>query len=256
MELHRIRLTREQLDGIPENERAMLILFCHAMNELGVLVKIFHWSSINRCTTDIESKGSNSIALTVARLLCGKIFECWELIRKSYYRTAISREYHDKLDQPSKNALGSLSTYFSRPSIIRTIRNRHAFHYAPDQLTKAYEEMPKYEDELNLYLSESNLATLYFFADLLANGSMLADVAEVAGLDGNDPAAALQRLKNETVNVVGLLNHAISGCISVAIQKHLGQTLEELGAETIELQGLVGMDDVSIPFFVEDDGGD
>jgi len=66
MEVHRITLTRDQLDAIPENERTMLILFSHAMNELGALVKIFHWSSINKCATEIESKGSRPWSSTTA----------------------------------------------------------------------------------------------------------------------------------------------------------------------------------------------
>jgi len=56
--------------------------------------------------------------------------------------------------------------------------------------------------------------------------------------------------------LVGVLNQALSGCITIAIHDHLGLSLEELGAESIQLDGLVGKDDVSIPFFVEDENGD
>lgn len=85
MKLHFISLTKKQLDAIPEAERTLLILCAHAANELNILIKLFRFSSEHPASTDAEERARNAQAMTMGRLLTGKLYECWKLMKSSFF---------------------------------------------------------------------------------------------------------------------------------------------------------------------------
>ncbi len=60
MKLHHFKLTRQQLDAIPEAERNLLVLVGHAANELSVLTKLFQFCSKHEARTEVEVEARNA----------------------------------------------------------------------------------------------------------------------------------------------------------------------------------------------------
>jgi hypothetical protein len=63
MKLHHIRLTKKQLDQIPEAERWLLILAAHAANELSTLTKLFHFCAKHAANSQLEKEALNAQAM-------------------------------------------------------------------------------------------------------------------------------------------------------------------------------------------------
>lgn len=244
MKLHFISLTKKQLDAVPDGERTLLILCAHAANELNILIKLFRFCSEHPAATDAEERARNAQAMTMGRLLTGKLYECWKLMRSAFFGAQLSRTYEQLLDPEAKTALGELKRYFSGPNLIEAVRNRHAFHYAPDQISRGYVALSEHEP-LPMYMSDANANTLYAFADVIAGYSMIEDIQP------GDPKNAYGALISETSKVLGQFNQLIAGCMVVVMQKYVGADLEALGSKEVEVSGAPDWKSVTVPYFVE-----
>jgi hypothetical protein len=98
MQLHRIKLTQAQLDAVPEQERVLMVLLAHAANELNTLTKLFHFCSTQKAPTPIEEQARNAQALVLARVLAGKLYECWELLQRAFFGARLSQTYEPEFD--------------------------------------------------------------------------------------------------------------------------------------------------------------
>src|SRR5262245_30465500 len=134
MQLHHFQLTRKQLDAIPEAERTLIVLLAHAANELSVLAKLLHFSSISLGNHSLLIEARNAQFLALGRLLTGRIYECWQLLQTAFFQTRISKSYEPQFDEKARGALEALKKYFGRTNLIEKIRNKFAFHYEPDQI--------------------------------------------------------------------------------------------------------------------------
>ena len=244
VKLHQIRIERSALDNIPAEERTLLVLLAHAANELNILAKIFHWAAAAVNESPIELKGNNTLVFTVVRLLTGKLYEAWKLLDKAFFGTQLFRTYTLALDDEGRSALQDLKQYFGRKNAIEAVRNRYAFHYSPDQVTASYSAVPEGE-ELDLFLGDSGLNTLYYFAEVIANRALLYEI------NSSNPAAAMEQLRLETTRIHAAFLKVISGLMALAVKNHLGKTLYEMGASEVEISPCLTSKQVSIPFFVE-----
>lgn len=244
MKLHHFKLTKKQLDSVPEAERNLLLLSAHAANELNALIKLFRYCSEHPAPTDVEKEARNAQAMAIGRLLTGKLYECWNLLQSAFFGSKLSQAYEPLFDNNAKNALGSLKKYFGKKNLIEAVRNRHAFHYAPDQISRGFSKLAE-EEPLNAYMAEANANTLYAFADVVAGYSLVEDICP------GDPAKAYDALISETSKALGWFNQVIAACMVVALQKHIGSDLQALGATEVEVQGAPDWKAVTIPYFVE-----
>lgn len=244
IKLFSIKLTKEQLDAIPEAERNLLILSAHAANELAVLTKLFHLCSRHEAASELAIQARNAQAMTLGRLLTGKLYECWNLLQSAFFGTKLSKAYECQFDEGAAAALTSLKKYFGAKNLIATVRNQHAFHYSPDQIAKGYAMLPA-EEPLSLYLSDTNTNTLYAFADVIAGYALIEDIHP------ESVPKALDALIVETSKVIGWLNQVIAACMTIAISNYVADNLEGLGSHEVEVTGAPNWKAISIPYFVE-----
>ena len=166
--LHHIKLNKFQLDAIPESERTLIILLCHAANELSVLSKLFHFSAKQESDDLILIEARNAQFLVLGRVLTGKIYECWRLLEGSFFGSTVSKMYEPLFDDNAKIALNNLKKYFGRDNLIKRVRNEYAFHYSAEQAAIGYTKLGN-DDSLDIYLSLTNANTLYSFAESVAS---------------------------------------------------------------------------------------
>jgi hypothetical protein len=96
-----------------------------------------------------------------------------------------------------------------------------------------------------MYLGESNLNSLYYFADAIANRALLHEI------NPKDHQAAMEQLREETTQVHSAFHEVIAALMAVAVKRHLGKTLEELGATEVEISPSLNAEQICIPFFVD-----
>jgi hypothetical protein len=243
MKLLQVTIKRADFDKIPEDERTLLILLGHVANELNVLVRLFHWSASVEDTSPIEQKGNNTLVFTVIRIFTGKLHEAWQLLTKAFFSSKLAQSYEQEMSDEDKEHLNELKQYFSKKNLIATVRNGYAFHYAPDQVSSSYSSVPETE-ELHMYLGETDLNSLYFFADAITNRALL------HAIKPDDHQAAMEQLRVETTHIHAAFLHVISALMVIGVKRHLGQTLEELDTIEVEIKPALDSEAVRIPFFV------
>jgi len=87
-------------------------------------------------------------------LLAGKLWEGWELIRKTYFSTKLSLSIESKLPDDTLEALGKLKKYFGKKNIIGSLRNEFAFHYDA-QRVRAQLSLAEETDTWKIYVAET-----------------------------------------------------------------------------------------------------
>jgi hypothetical protein len=245
VKLQHIKLTKAQMDLIPDAERTLLVLAAHAANELNALVKIFHFCSQHEVAAGPQQQARNAQAMVLGRILTGKLYECWKLLDSAFFSSKLSKTYEPKFDNESLEALSKIKKYFGNGrNLIKTVRNGHAFHYSHEQVSLAYASI-KADEPLDLYLGDEYANTLYAFADTIAGFSML------EGILPGDPAKAFGVMVSETQEVLGLFNQVISACMFTVFKEHIGSDLRALGAVSIEIVGAPATEEVAVPYFIQ-----
>lgn len=244
VDLHRIDLTREQLDRIPDEERRLLVLVAHASNELNALTKLFQFAAGSAADEGVISQAEIMQSMVLARILTGKIYEFWRVLQNSLFGAQLSREYQPLMDIESTAALNELKKYFGRDNLVATVRNKFAFHYAGDQLDAGYASLED-GDPLQIYLAKHNANTFFSFAETIAGRSMLEAIRP------GDPIGAFEVLVAETSKLVGNIGEVAAGLMVVCVQRHIGANLYELGVKVISVNAVPDSQTVRIPYFIE-----
>jgi hypothetical protein len=197
MRLRKMSFTPAQLRGIPDAERALVVVLAHALNEINTLHKlVFLCTQFDQKPTWLALAHAAQ-AFIVARPLAGKLNEAWSVLQKGYFGTKLSITYNGLLEPSAKDALDSLKAYFSRSNLVNEMRNNFAFHYSLDH---AKTDIPDEatSDELAYYAHETKGSTLYYFAEYLMSKALMET------LSPNDPEAALGALLDEMSTVIAI----------------------------------------------------
>ena len=158
------------MDTLDEIEQVFFIQLMHFLNELIVLQKCVIVSS-NKLESlkPIEKRGQISQAQFFIRTLAGKLYEGWEMIRKDFFKTQLSREYESLLSQKGKESLSELKIYFKdKNNLVHLIRDKFAFHYDKEKIKEQTDKIPQ-EALLEVYTSEQPANCLYSLSDTIIN---------------------------------------------------------------------------------------
>lgn len=246
--VNRIRIGKDQLSAIPDDERSFLFMLGHIGNELSILQKLqWYASNYEYPTETVEDHVHTSQALLVAKLLVAKEKEAWNFIRTIFLSTPLGKIYVPLLTSDAQAALDSLKAYFGKGTFIDNVRNEFVFHYLTDgwsdRLTAVYNKIE--EGECVFYVSKSRANTHWYGAEVVVNYALLETVQV------GEPAEAMDRLIDESLNVVAWLTTFVDHCIVAIVQKHLGFEFVEKQTEPITIRNAPDPRNVSIPFFVQ-----
>lgn len=242
MKVHRSKIRLTDLRKIPEEDRALFVLLGHLVNELNVLNKMFYLCSQFKEESKLRTHAHISQALVFARVLLGKLYEGWELLRKGYFESKISKRYDEQLNKEANDSLVKLKQYFGRDNLIKDIRNNFAFHYSVEDAKSALGHDLD-EEELLMYLAENNGNTLYYFSEYVVNYALLEAIVK------GDPDKALERLISESAKVVSWFNDLASGIMAHITEEYLLGSDGKLALKTIELGEVPVAEKIEIPYF-------
>ena len=244
MKLQRINLTPKQLLSIPDEERSLIVVLGHALNEINTLNKLLflcaHFNHEPRWLAHAHS----SQAYAIARPLVGKLNEAWDVARKGYFGTKLSKSYKGNLEPSVINALDYLKSYFGRKNLICDVRNNFAFHYSLEHAKTSVPENAT-SDDLTIYLHSTNGNSLYFFAEYLMNKALIETISPM------DAEKALGIFFDEMSKVIANLNEFVQWLIFVVLDKYIGVDRLRDATETVELDKVPQSSEIHIPFFFE-----
>jgi hypothetical protein len=239
-------MDRSVLDKVPDEERTAFLMIGHFANQLAILSK---WACCCDAKAETSKLGKEAFALEqggcyaqwllVTSLLTGKLAEGWDLLQKEYFGRKLSRQYDADLHVEVAEALRSLKRYFSSSNLVRTARNRFAFHYDTNMVREGYGSIPSHES-FNIYLSAYPGLCLFELAEIAVSHAILAE------LGNGSPQKGAENLVEECLKLTGLFQEFIGGFALSFLQRH--------GVPDGNWFGIAGaprLDAVGIPFLVE-----
>ena len=242
MEIHRWKIDPSRLQKMPSNERALFFLLGHAINEISGLTKLFYLSNQYDHTKEWLRHAHLAQGMLLARTLLGKLDEAWKLLGVGYYESALAKEYEELLTNEALAALKELGKHFGKGSFINSVRNSFSFHYSIAEIN-AVLSGDLNEDELVSYMAESGGNTVHYFSEYAINLALLNSI------DKDDARAAMERLMDESTDVVRLFNESAKGIMIVIAERYLTTEQGALNLEAIDIGDVPLDSDLAIPFF-------
>src|SRR6516162_5920032 len=120
IEVHCVPISKEQLRTLPKDERVLLLLMGHILNQISVFLKLFSFSSNNDPPNPIEGRISAAQSHIILRVLFGVLLEAWNAICDN--RVIVER-YMIDLDEDGKRSYTALIEHFSKASLLYQLRN-------------------------------------------------------------------------------------------------------------------------------------
>ncbi len=127
IEIFRIPISKQQLRAIPVDERNLLLLTSHAVNQLSILRKILVFSLNYESDSEIENTLSAGQSQTILRFLFGALAEAWEMVRRPINQKLIGKDYVGVIEADGVAAYDELKKHFGDSSLLHKLRNTIAY---------------------------------------------------------------------------------------------------------------------------------
>ncbi len=244
MKVRRYALTVESLCAVSPEERSFLLMAGHMQNELHSLNKVFVCmlaADESSNTSSLEHQANGLQAMIYARILAGKLLECWEALRTVYFGSRLSRTYARTIPAEAGASLGRLKRYFGRPNLIHDVRNGFAFHYDARAFERHWREAAE-ESNFDFILGGANGNNLYLASEIVANLAMLETIAV------GKREEALNAFFSEIQLVAKQLCNFLDGVMLPILERCLGPDILALSVDE-EIFPARSLSDVSLPFF-------
>ena len=233
-------LTKEAFERLPTEECVFLLGVSQFANEINTLQKLVY-CAIPDDGRSIEDHARASQALSLSKVLAGKLTEFWEFTRKAFFSSQISKQYELDLPQTAQEALRELKKYFGSKNALKTVRNDYAFHLSPKAAAEGFENAPE-DESWYVVISDATGNNLYYAADLVTNWHML------SALSPSAPTEGIDMLVQETIKIARLTSTFVSGCWELCFDKYWADG--SLSMEELDVSGWPDIAELSLPYFV------
>lgn len=102
MKIYSIPVPKAKLDKIPETDRAFYFHMGHLRNEFMVLMKFLKWSINTQNDDPILTDANVAQTFILGGIFAGKLWEGWELLQKSFFKTKLSASLGEQLPDKAK----------------------------------------------------------------------------------------------------------------------------------------------------------
>lgn len=240
-----VEIPEPDFDRINENEKIFYTFMGHLCNEITVLEKLLFLST----TFSNSDKNLDAVnaaqSLLISRLTAGKMWEGWELLKKSFFKIdSNTPKYLISIDADlsieGKTAFAELKTYFKKDGLFDVLRNQFAFHYTAGNLKKQFPDI-KDIDKLRILVTEKDEPFSIFSEEI-----MLKTILNK--IDKTDHEKAFEKLIEDVMRVTRAFRFFCADCLIVMIQRY------KLNSSQIktELPSLKYNKKLDVPFLFSD----
>src|SRR5271166_5503473 len=112
IEVFRVPISKDRLRAIPVEERNLLLLASHAVNQLSILRKLLIFSLNYDSDSELENTLSAGQSQIILRFLFGALAEAWEMVKRPINQKLIGKDYVDLIEADGKTAYEELKKHF------------------------------------------------------------------------------------------------------------------------------------------------
>jgi len=171
IEIGKIKISKDEILGIPEDERKQFLLASCLVNDIHHILDISRVSLLQKSKNNIMDEHYKSQVIFVVTLLIGKLKEGHEIFRKNFHSTESSKEYLSSLNPESKEFVKEINTGFNKNRWFKEIRNKISFHYDDDEVIGIFNDLNP-EEKLCFYLSDYGLNQFSTIHSALLHGML------------------------------------------------------------------------------------
>ena len=247
IDVMRVPLPKERLKAVPKEERALFLLSGYAANQINLLFKLVIFSSNKTPDGQLEQKLSGAQTQMLVRILIGTLHEIYEMVRKQFLASPISKKIVPGLDLAGQAALENLKKHFGASNVLSKLRNEHIFHHPSiDNVEAAFQATAadsQWDNDWNWFFSLSHYNSFFFMSDIVFMHGMLHAVGE------NNLIAAQEKIMAEIKKVSDDMLHFLMALAAAFWKEYFGD--EIVSDKVIKITDARNVFDVWIPFFVE-----
>lgn len=176
-------------------------------------------------------------------MLASKIYEGWNIINDSYFRSKLSQKINKKLSKEASDSLTEIKKYFSRKNNLNIIRNKMGFHYDNSIIEAGIHNLEEIEEkELKAFLTHSRGNSFYALSDVIT----FAGMRKVLITSNRDEF--IDQLMDDIIINCGHLQEFGSECLLKIIEPYLSLITDK---EDIEISTPPLYTEIKLPFFIE-----
>lgn len=244
IEVFRVPLSKNQLRSIPVDDRNLLLLASHAVNQVSVLRRLLIFSLNYESTSEIENTLSAAQSQTILRFLFGSLAETWEMLKRPVNQGLIGKSYVEAIEPEGIASYTKLKKHFGETNLLHKLRNTVAYHHPEGaELAEAFEDVPEDEDWA-WYPSDTINNSYYLASDFVISARILKLTGE------SDTQKAFEKVMGLVVPVSNDLTDFLLYVMRAIIMRHLDVKLltprPGTGTKVKDVPNLYG---VAIPFF-------
>jgi len=249
IEVFRVPVSKKALQAVPADERNLLLLASHAINQISVLRKILIFSTNYESASELENTLSAGQSQTILRMLFGALAEAWEMVRRPINQKLIGKDYADEIEAEGLKAYEKLKTHFGNSNLLHKLRNTIAYHHPnAHELEAAFNDLAEDEDWA-WYPSDTINNSFYLASDMVISAGVRRATGEA------DYAKAFGKVMAEVVSVSNEMADFFLFLMRAIVARHLGPTLLSPARGTgTQIADAPNLYKIAIPFFtVRDD---
>lgn len=238
-----LRFDKSALSHVPEAERILYFMLGEVANDLSTLSKqAMFWIQPQDGQSEIHEFARTSAAFLNLKLLAGRIYEAWNLLKKAEH-SRVFAAYRQDLDQGALDALSTIKKYFNTTNnLINHLRNKLAFHSDFETVKSAYAALPN-EEPLCDFIAQHVGNTFYNSAHLIAVHS----AKHLSGMP--DIPSALDKTTTEILNLSHLVGLYAHGYASVFAARYLEPLHDLSGPREHQIEDAPRLSEIRTPYF-------
>jgi hypothetical protein len=244
IEVFRIPISKAQLRAIPSDERNLLLLVSHAVNQLSILRRLLVFSLNYESDSAIENTLSAGQSQTILRFLFGALAEAWEMVKRPTNQKLIGKDYVGLIEADGIAAYDELKRHFGESNLLHKLRNTIAYHHpSAQELEAAFEDVPEDEDWA-WYPSDTINNSFYLASDMVISAGILRATGET------DTAKAFEKVMGIVVPVSNVMTDFFLFLMRAIVTRHLGKNVlsPRIGTGT-KIGNAPNLYKFAIPFF-------
>lgn len=209
---------------LSQNERLFFVRLAHAYNDLRHIQQLVVKAiGATKKYQGVEREIASHQMLYGLRQWYAALNEAWKIVRSGWGAEGLGRKLYPKLTI-GKEPYDFLNRYFSQKNLVRSIRDRFAYHYQSDYLERLLAELNP-NDEYHFVTTEFSGNVFYSLAENIQNLALIAAAGEALGFTERTSwteeiaRQAIRRLYDEVCRVSGKFNDLCNDVLPLLIKQ-------------------------------------
>jgi hypothetical protein len=240
----RLRFTAGDLKHLDLDEAPYVIMAGHLANEISALNKLVLYTT-GTYANPANRDASAVWGLMLIRLLGGKLYEGWEMVKRQYFGSKVSATQAGRSELDFVEHQKWLKKYFGdSKNLIHKLRNQYAFHYSVEEAAAITSHLNTVDPDhpLELLLTNAHGNSWYIASEDVVLHAMAKDWKT------GSIKKTVDKLMADITEVTGHFLKFLGGTMENSLV-HLGDLGVEISREDEQIADVPGDGEFQLQFF-------